>query len=83
MLNPTLHRGWQILPPPQVLDYRAFHIILRGPRLWYNSYFIVTMDVHNVWNLKGVQEKNWSLIFEPGVNFQKFKMQKKILQDIL
>ena len=30
---------------------------LRGPKLWYNSYFIITMDVQNVWNLKGVPKK--------------------------
>ena len=40
----TLHimGGW-IPPPPRFLDSGAFNIDLRGPRFWYNSYFIVAM----------------------------------------
>ena len=41
------------------------------------------MDVKIVRDLKGVPEKNQSVIFEPGVKIQKFKMQKEYLQDIL
>ena len=58
-VNPTFHRGGGFhLPPPRFLDSGAFHIDLRGPRFWYNSYFIVTMSVQNVQDLKGVPEKN-------------------------
>ena len=42
-LTPTLHGGGRIPPPPQFLDSRTFNIDLRGPRFWYNSYFIVTI----------------------------------------
>ena len=43
-LNPTLD-GWggYIVPPPSILCSGALNIDLRGPRFWYNSYFIVTM----------------------------------------
>ena len=57
--------------------------ILRGPRFWYNSYFIVTMKVKNVQDLKCVPEKNWSVISESGVKIKKFKLQKKNLKGIL
>ena len=36
-LNPTLHVH-------RFLNSRAFHIDLRTLRLWYNSYFIVTIN---------------------------------------
>ena len=43
-INPTLDGGGgQILPPPRLLCSGAIIIDLRGPRFWYNSYFIVTM----------------------------------------
>ena len=42
-VNPTLDGGGQILPPPGILCSGALNIDLRGPRFWYNSYFIVTM----------------------------------------
>ena len=81
----TLHYmgGGRIPPPPQFLDSRTFNIDLRGPRFWYNSYFIVTILVQNVQDLKGVPEKICSVISEAGVKIKKFKLQKKILKDIL
>ena len=69
--------------PPSILCSGALNIDLRGPRFWYNSYFIVTMLVQNVQDLKGVPEKNWSVISEAGVKIQKFKLQKKNFKDIL
>ena len=74
--------GW-IPPPPRFLDSGAFNIDLRGPRFWYNSYFIVTILVQNVQDLKGVPEKICSVISEAGVKIKKFKLQKKNLKDIL
>ena len=85
-LNPTYNGGGGWFPPPPLprfLDSGAFNIDLRGPRFWYNSYFIVTMKVQNVQNLKGVPEKNYSVISETGVKIQKFKLPKKNLKDIL
>ena len=41
-INPTYHGGGGF-QPSQFLDSGAFNIDLRGPRFWYNSYFIVTM----------------------------------------
>ena len=35
--------GGYIVPPPSILCSGALNIDLRGPRFWYNSYFIVTM----------------------------------------
>ena len=35
--------GGYIVPPPSILCSGALNIYLRGPRFWYNSYFIVTM----------------------------------------
>ena len=35
--------------------------------MWYNSYFIVTMDVLNPENPKGVPKKIQSIIFDAGV----------------
>ena len=35
------------------------------------------------WNLKGVPEKNCNMISKAGVKIKKFKLQKKILKDIL
>ena len=43
---------------PPLGDSGAFHIDLRGPRFWNNTYFIVTMSLQNVQDLKGVPEKN-------------------------
>ena len=57
-INPTLDGGGHIVPPPSILCSGALIIDLRGPRFWYNSYFIVTMWVQNVQDLKGVPEKN-------------------------
>ena len=57
ILNPIYHGGVDSTPP-WFLDSGAFHIDPRGPRFWYNSYFIVTMSVQNVQGLKGVPEKN-------------------------
>ena len=82
-VNPTLHGGGRIPPPPQFLDSRTFNIDLRGPRFWYNSYFIVTILVQNVQDLKGVPEKICSVISEAGVKIKKFKLQKNFLKDIL
>ena len=56
--NPTLDGGGYIVPPPSISCSGALNIDLRGPRFWYNSYFVVTMRVQNVQDLKGVSEKN-------------------------
>ena len=50
-LNPTLDGTI-------ILCSGALNIDLRGPRFWYNSYFLVTMWGQNVQDLKGVPEKN-------------------------
>ena len=69
--------GADSAPPPQFLDSGTFNIDLRGPRFWYNSYFIVTILVQNVQDLKGVPEKNCSVISEAGVKIKKFKLKQK------
>ena len=48
--------------------------------MWSNSYFIVTMDVQNVWDLKDVPEKNKSVIFEP---VSKFRISKSKIKFVL
>ena len=63
---------------PRFLDSTAFNIDLRSLRFWYNSYLIVTTQVQNDQNLKGVPEKNLSMIFEPGVKIKYFKMLEPI-----
>ena len=40
------------------------------------------MSVQNDQDLKHVPEKNQSVITEPGVKIQKFKMHKNFLEDI-
>ena len=72
--NPTLHGGGHIVPPPRILVLGALHSDLRGSKFWYNSYLILTMDVTNFKNLKGVPKKIWSMFFEAGVKNQKFKV---------
>ena len=81
--NPTLDGGWADSAPPSILCSGTLNIDLRGPRFWYNSYLIVTILVQNVLDLKGVPEKNCSVIFEARVKIKKFKLQKKNLKDIL
>ena len=48
--------GW-IPPPPKVLVCGASQSDLRGTKFWYNSYFILTMDVQEVLEVKGVPQK--------------------------
>ena len=36
---------WPDSDPLWFLDSGVFHIDVRGPRLWYNSYFIITIVV--------------------------------------
>ena len=74
LFNPTLHGGGHIVPPPRILVPGAFQSDLRGSKFWYNSYLILTMDVTNFKNLKGVPKKIWSMFFEAGVKNQKFKV---------
>ena len=52
----------------------SLNIDLEEAKFWYNSYFIVTMDILNVLNPKGGQKKSWSILFELGVINQKFKV---------
>ena len=73
-INPTLHRGGWIPPPLQFFVPGAFPSDLRGSKFWYNSCLILTMDVTNFKNLKGVPKKIWSMFFEAGVKNQKFKV---------
>ena len=47
---------------------------LRVVKFWYNSYFIVTLNVINLKNGKGVPKKIQSIIFDTGVKNQKFKV---------
>ena len=61
------------------MDSRAFNIDLRGPRFWYNSYFIVTK---NVQDLKCVPEKLQCDFLGRGQN-PKVQIAKKNLKDIL
>ena len=81
-INPKFHKGVGG-GSPRFLDSGALNIDLRGPKFWYNSYFVITMSVQNVQDLKGVPEKYWSVISEVGVKIQKFKLQKKNWKDIL
>ena len=71
----TLHYmgGW-IPPPLQFLVPGAFQSDLRGSKFWYNSLLVLTMQVINFENLKGVPKKIWSMFFEAGVKNQKFKV---------
>ena len=64
-LNPTLHG---FLVPG------AFQSDPRGSKFWYNSLLVLTMEVTNFENLKGVPKKIWSMFFEAGVKSQKFKV---------
>ena len=54
-------------PPLSHLCCGAFQSDPRGSKFWYNSYFIVTMDIQKVLNLKGVSKKIWSIFLEAGV----------------
>ena len=74
-LNPTLDGGWWIPPPPLFLICGASQSDLRGTKFWYNSYFIVTMDIQKVENLKGVPIKIQSAFLEAGAKNQKFKFE--------
>ena len=67
--------GGRFPPPPQVLGSGCLYIDLRGSKVWHNSYFIMTMEVQNVQNLKGVPKKIWSMFFEAGVKNQNFKLE--------
>ena len=73
--NPTLYGGGRFPPPPQVLGSGGFQIDPRGSKVWHNSYFIVTMEVQNLQNLKGVPKKIWSMFFEAGVKNQNLKLE--------
>ena len=81
-INPTLHRGGWIPPPLQFLVPGAFPSDLRGSKFWYNSCLILTMDVTNFKNLKGVPKKIWSMFFEAGVKNQKFKVDILVPKNI-
>ena len=75
-LNPTFSRGGgHYDPPPSRLGSGASYIDPRDSKFWYNSYFILTMDIPNVLNPKGVPKKIWSMIFEAGVKNQNFKFE--------
>ena len=47
----------------------------RGTKFWYNSYFILTIDVQEVLQVKGVPKKIWSMFFKASVKNQKLKHQ--------
>ena len=73
--SPSFTQGGGWIPPPlQFFVAGAFPSDLRGSKLWYNSCLILTMDVTNFKNLKGVPKKIWSMFFEAGVKNQKFKV---------
>ena len=55
--NPTFDGGGQILPPPRISCSGGPNIDPRATKLWHNSYFIVTIDILNVFNPKGVPKK--------------------------
>ena len=71
----TLHYmgGW-IPTPLQFSVPGAFQSDLRGSKFWFNSLLVLTMQVINFENLKGVPKKIWSMFFEAGVKNQKFKV---------
>ena len=62
------------MPTPMISGCSSLNIDLEGAKFWYNSYFIVTMDIVNVLNPKGGPKKSWSMLFESGVINQKFKV---------
>ena len=62
------------MPTPMISGCSSLNIDLEGAKFWYNSYFIVTMDILNVLNPKGGPKKSWSMLFESGVINQKFKV---------
>ena len=55
--NLTLYGGGYIVSPPRISCSGGPNIEPRGTKFWYNSYFIVTMDIPNVLNPKGVPKK--------------------------
>ena len=69
-----LYMGGGTMCPPQILVPGAFQSDLRGSKFWYNSHLILTMDVTNFKNLKGVPKRIWSIFFEAGVKNQNFKV---------
>ena len=72
--NPTFDGGGHIVPTPMISGCSSLNIDLEGSKFWYNSYFIVTMDILNVLNPKSGLKKSWSVLFESGVINQKFKV---------
>ena len=56
-LNPTFDGGGWIPPPPRISCSGGPNIDPRATKLWHNSYFIVTIDILNVLNPKGVPKK--------------------------
>ena len=60
-------QGGHQVPALQKKGSCAFLCDVRVPKFWYNSYFIVTMDVLNPENPKGVPKKIQSIIFDAGV----------------
>ena len=73
--NPTFDGGGHIVPTPMISGCSSLNIDLEGAKFWYNSYFIVTMDIQKVLNLKGVSKKIWSIFLEAGVKNQNFKLE--------
>ena len=61
--NPTLDGGGSIQPTPRISGCNDPNIDLGGTKFWYNSYFILTMDILNVLNLEGVPKKNLKYVF--------------------
>lgn len=56
-VNPTFDGGGHIVPTPMILGCSSLNNDLEGAKFWYNSYFVVTMDILNVLNPKGCPKK--------------------------
>ena len=64
-------------------------LVKRGPKILFPKYcrqkcpcMVLTMEVTNFENLKGVPKKIWSMFFEAGVKNQKFKVEILIPKNI-
>ena len=76
-INPKFHKGVGG-GSPRFLDSGALNIDLRGPKFWYNSYFVITMSVQNVQDLKGVPEKKIRVwLLSQGSKSKSLKCTKK------